>query len=229
VLLLSFALADRINWERQLRNQAQQQALDTQRIANEELEHRVHARTEELEQANRKLKELSDTDQLTGLKNRRYLNLYIEREFARAQRYQLSMAVLMIDVDHFKSINDSYGHPVGDDCLQEVAKRIRGEMRWPSDTAARYGGEEFCVVLPQTENQGAIIVAERIRNMIEFNPIETRSRNLSLTVSIGIHVIIPSPEYRVADMIAQADAALYEAKQSGRNRVVISSDLNPES
>jgi two-component system, sensor histidine kinase LadS len=220
VLLLSFALAERINRERQLRHQAQHAALETQRRANEELEQRVQERTVALEEANLKLRELSDTDQLTGLKNRRFLNLYIEKEFARAQRYQHPIAVLMIDVDHFKSINDNYGHPLGDDCLEEVANRIRKEMRWPSDTAARYGGEEFCVVLPETTSDGAQIVAERIRHKIEADPITTRSRRLSLTVSVGVHVAIPAPDSSAADFISQADAALYQAKQSGRNRVI---------
>lgn len=222
VLLLSFALAERINRERQLRHQAQHAALETQRRANEELEQRVQERTLALEEANAKLRELSDTDQLTGLKNRRFLNLYIEKEFARAQRYQHPIAVLMIDVDHFKSINDNYGHPVGDDCLTEVANRIRKEMRWPSDTAARYGGEEFCVVLPETAGDGAQIVAERIRHKIESDPIPTRSRHLSLTVSVGMHVAIPTLDSTAADFISLADAALYEAKQNGRNRIISS-------
>lgn len=222
VLLLSFALATRINRERQLRLEAQNSALDVQRKANEELEQRVQERTQALEEANTKLRELSDTDQLTGLKNRRFLNLYLEKEFARAQRYQHAIAVLMIDVDHFKSVNDTYGHPLGDDCLQEVAARIRQEMRWPTDTAARYGGEEFCVVLPETLSQGAQIVAERIRAKIEKVPIPTRAQSLSLTVSVGVHVVIPTPGGTPADLIAKADAALYEAKQHGRNKVVFS-------
>lgn len=225
VLLLSFALAARINQERKLRLEAQQNALEVQRKANEELEQRVQERTQALEEANKKLRELSDTDQLTGLKNRRFLNLFIEKEFARAQRYRHSIAVLMIDVDHFKSVNDNYGHPLGDDCLQEVASRIRQEMRWPSDTAARYGGEEFCVVLPETNPEGAAIVAERIRAKIERNPIPTRAQTLSLTVSVGTHVAIPAPGATAADFIGRADAALYEAKQRGRNQVVTSEDM----
>lgn len=228
VLLLSFALAERINRERLLRHQAQHNALETQRRANEELEQRVLERTQALEEANLKLKELSDTDQLTSLKNRRFLNLYTEKEFARAQRYQHAIAILMIDVDHFKSINDNYGHPAGDDCLQEVAQRIRREMRWPSDTAARYGGEEFCVVLPETSADGARIVAERIRNKIESAPMTTRVGPLSLTVSIGVHVSIPGNQCSAADFIGKADAALYEAKQNGRNRVTVSTEFEPE-
>lgn len=223
VLLLSFALAERINQERHLRHRAQQEALTVQRKANEELEQRVQDRTLELEAANHKLRELSDTDQLTGLKNRRFLDQYIEQEFGRAQRYRHSIAVLMIDADHFKSVNDRYGHQVGDDCLQEIARRISKEMRWPSDTAARYGGEEFCVVLPETGCEGALTVAERIRQKIEGGPIHTRTLPLSLTVSIGVHVAVPAQGDSLADFFAAADRALYQAKQAGRNRVVCNS------
>lgn len=227
VLLLSFALAARINQERKLRLQAQLDALAVQRKANAELEQRVQERTQALEEANQKLRELSDTDQLTGLKNRRFLDRYIEKEFARAQRYRHPIAVMMIDVDHFKFVNDSYGHPLGDDCLQEVAARIRAEMRWPSDVAARYGGEEFCVVLPETGVEGASIVAERIRAKIERSPIPTRAQSLSLTVSVGVHVAVPNVACSAADFVGRADAALYEAKQRGRNQVVTRDDTDP--
>ena len=220
VLLLSFALAERINRERALRLHAQKEALDTQRSANEALEKRVAERTLELQDANRKLQELSDTDQLTGLKNRRHLNSYLDKEFARALRYQHNVAVLMIDVDHFKSVNDNYGHLTGDDCLQEIAARVSREMRWPSDLAARYGGEEFCVVLPETGVDGALTVAERIRSKIEAAPMASRTWDLRLTVSIGLKVGTPTVPQDASRFVDQADAALYQAKDQGRNQVV---------
>lgn len=220
VLLLSFALAERINSERALRMQAQQEALKVQQQANEALEQRVAERTLALEDANRKLQELSDTDPLTALKNRRFLNGFLDKEFARACRYRHSVAVLMIDVDHFKSINDTHGHLTGDDCLKEVAARIRQQMRWPSDLAARYGGEEFCVVLPETSAEGAQTVAERIRASVENSPIATRSGALGLTVSIGLQVGAPASPTDAGPFVAQADGALYSAKQNGRNQVM---------
>jgi len=219
VLLLSFALAERINQERALRLQAQQEALTVQRQANEALEQRVAERTLALEEANRKLQDLSDTDQLTGLKNRRFLNSYLDKEFSRAARYGHPVAVLMIDVDHFKSVNDNYGHLAGDDCLQETANRIRQQMRWPSDLAARYGGEEFCVVLPETTLEGALTVAERIRARVEATPISSRAGDLRLTVSVGLQVGNPRGSLDAGQFVDQADAALYQAKQRGRNRV----------
>lgn len=219
VVLLSFALAERINKERALRFKAQQDALAVQQQANEELEKRVAARTLELEEANKKLQELSDTDQLTGLKNRRYLNHYLDEEVARAARYQHQIAVLLIDIDHFKAVNDTYGHLIGDDCLTEVAKRIGQQMRWPTDLAARYGGEEFCVVLPETDLKGAATVAERIREKVHSRPIDTREMNLDTSVSIGVYAEVPNSPDLSSDFLARADEALYQAKENGRNRV----------
>ena len=221
VVLLSFALAERINRERALRFQAQQDALLIQRQANEELEQRVAARTLELEEANRKLQELSDTDQLTGLKNRRCLNQYLDKEVARAARYPHTIAILLVDIDHFKSVNDTHGHLVGDDCLGEVAKRIAEQMRWPSDLVARYGGEEFCLVLPETDPQGALTVAERIREKVAERPVETGGSALDITISIGVCAAIPERPDMVNDLLARADKALYRAKKNGRNRVEI--------
>src|SRR5690606_6268012 len=194
VALLSFALAERINQERAMRYQAQQQALDTQFRATEALERRVAERTRELEIANRKLHELSATDALTGIKNRGHLDRYLQQEVSRALRYQHPLTVILIDVDHFKPINDTYGHLVGDDCLREIARRIAAESRWPSDLAARYGGEEFCMVLPETDAEGARIVAERIRQQVEATPVTTEIGALYLTVSLGVFNGIPTQE-----------------------------------
>lgn len=219
VVLLSFALAERINAERRMRYEAQEQALIATRRANEELEGRVQERTKELETLTTQLRELSNTDQLTGLHNRRHLDTVMLEEWERGKRYQRPLAVILIDIDHFKSVNDTHGHPVGDDCLQEVAQRIRNGVRWPTDFAARYGGEEFCIVLPETEAEGAITVAERIRDLIQSNNIRTRNGPLPLTISAGVHSLIPNDEATLASLLEQADSALYQAKQQGRNRV----------
>ena len=219
VVLLSFALAERINAERRMRYEAQEHALIATQRANEELEGRVQERTRELEDLTRQLRDLSNTDQLTGLHNRRHLDSVIKEEWERGKRYQRPLAVILMDIDHFKSVNDTHGHPVGDDCLQEVAKRVREGVRWPTDFASRYGGEEFCIVLPETEVEGALTVAERIRSLIESDPIATRNGPLPITISAGVHSLIPSSTSTPASLLEQADIALYQAKQEGRNRV----------
>lgn len=225
VLLLSFALAERINQERSLRIEAQAMALTTQKQANEALEERVTERTLELEQANKKLQQLSDTDQLTGLKNRRYLNQFLDDEFARSNRYKHSIAILMIDIDHFKSVNDNYGHLAGDLCLKAVAEQIRQCNREPTDLVARYGGEEFCFVLPETSNSGALVVAERILRQVENTVVSLKSGSLRVTCSIGIYAAVPASDKEVNAFIDRADAALYHAKQSGRNCLTDFTDI----
>ena len=218
-VLLSFAMAERINQERALRFNAQQQALQSQTQAREELEQRVSERTKELEQANLKLLELSQTDQLTGIKNRGFLDLYLEKQIRRFAESQRSVTVLLIDADHFKPINDTHGHQVGDDCLQEIAKRVEDETRWPGDVASRYGGEEFCVILPDTGLRGAKIVAERIRKSVAEAPVNTRIGPLNLSISIGGYAAIPNTTQEPAEFLSYADKALYAAKHNGRNQV----------
>jgi diguanylate cyclase len=181
VMLLSFALAQRINHERTKRLQLQQASLELQARINEDLEKSVAARTQELKLANEKLRELSDTDQLTGLKNRRYLNHFLEEELNRCRRYQHDLSVLILDIDHFKSINDTFGHLIGDICIKEVANRFAHQLRVPTDLSARYGGEEFCIVLPETGLQSAMTVAERIRQTICSKPIEEDQMNFEKT------------------------------------------------
>lgn len=226
VLLLSFALAERINQERSLRIEAQTMALVTQKQANEALEEKVAERTLELEQANRKLQELSDTDQLTGLKNRRYLNQFLEDEFSRSSRYSHSIAILMIDIDHFKSVNDNYGHLSGDRCLKAVAEQIRLSNREPTDLVARYGGEEFCFVLPETDSQGARVVAERILQQVENTVVTLKNGSLRVTCSIGLYAAVPESAKDVNLFIDRADEALYHSKQNGRNCLTDFGDLS---
>lgn len=235
VILLSFALAERINEERRKRfeaqhnilvserelRQAREEALDIQKQATQSLELRVKERTKELEELNHKLEELSATDQLTGLKNRRYLDQSLAEEFARCSRYGHTMAVLLMDIDHFKSFNDSYGHLVGDECLKDVAHCVRKGLRWPSDRAARYGGEEFCVILPETDKEGAFTVAERVRKNVENLNFMVNDKRVPVTISIGVAVLVPNQNLGVSFVLETADNALYESKEAGRNRVTL--------
>lgn len=174
----------------------------------------------ELQEANARLLELAATDTLTGLLNKRSLDEALARDLARADRARSWLGIAFLDVDHFKSVNDTRGHQVGDAVLKAVAEIILRSLR-AGDLVARYGGEEFVAVLPGSDVTGAIIVAERIRRQIEATPIETPSGTLRLTASFGVAAIKgPGCRRAAADLLARADAALYEAKRTGRNRVV---------
>lgn len=174
---------------------------------------------EELLRVNAALEELARVDALTGLFNRRCLLERLEAELSRIKRYGGPLSVLMIDVDHFKAVNDTYGHPVGDRVLAGVAHDLAASLR-RTDVAGRVGGEEFCVLLPGTPLAGAAQVAERLRMTISRRTFEVDSTSLHVTCSIGAAGLEgggSSPE----DVLGRADKALYEAKHGGRNRVVV--------
>jgi diguanylate cyclase (GGDEF)-like protein len=164
------------------------------------------------------------TDVLTGWHNRRYLQVRLNEELARARRESSNLVCLMIDIDYFKNINDSFGHAAGDIALRELAQRIEAQVR-ASDVAARYGGEEFVVLMPKTDVQSGVLLAERIRGAVSELPIDLgNGREVTATVSIGISTV--SPERSDNDLkttgeslLARADVALYKAKAAGRNRV----------
>ncbi|MDX1588065.1 MAG: 7TM diverse intracellular signaling domain-containing protein [Oleiphilaceae bacterium] len=221
VVLLSFALAQRINVERRLRYEAQSETLATARRLNMELEDRVHERTRELESLNRKLNELSVTDELTGLRNRRHMDHVLRLELERAKRSGRPLAVALLDIDHFKPVNDNHGHPVGDECLKLVSEIIHAGLRWPSDTATRYGGEEFAIIFPDTDAQGAFVVVERIRERIRETRIEVDELMLSLTVSAGIYSPPIHPSLTPEELLRGADEGLYQAKENGRDKTCI--------
>lgn len=168
--------------------------------------------------AEQDLAELAATDSLTGLANRRQLDQVLRREWARAQRNHRPLAVLMVDVDHFKAFNERHGHQGGDEALRKVADAIARSIRRPADLAARYGGEEFLVVLPETERQGAQVLAERIRRSVEALPMYAEDTQ-PVTVSIGIGCYTPGAQQDLATLLGSADDALYCAKRNGRNRV----------
>lgn len=174
--------------------------------------------------AMKKLEMVSRIDGLTQLFNRSHWQSRLSEEFSRAARYQTPLSLIMFDLDHFKKVNDTYGHLGGDAVLCNVARVVRSSLR-ENDIAGRYGGEEFGIILPNTPEAGAMIVADRIRASIEASPVPFEEREIKATSSLGV------AEYRpgVADceeLIAQADAALYRAKEGGRNRVILHSTMS---
>lgn len=173
---------------------------------------------EQVEDEKSRLEKLSLTDFLTGIYNIRYFYHRIIEEYSRAQRYELPISCLMLDIDHFKKINDKYGHRVGDMVLKEFAQVLKKYSR-KSDVLARYGGEEFILLLPQTAVEGALSEAERIRGIVENHRFRSLKNREGLTISIGLSVS-PNDQIRTHDdLISCADQALFDAKNLGRNRV----------
>ena len=173
--------------------------------------------------ANQRNRILSITDALTGAYNRRYLMEQLPRELERCRRYAYPLSVLMCDIDRFKQINDNRGHAAGDDVLQQFAARAQKSIRTNSDWVSRYGGEEFLIVLPETEHEGAMAVAEKIRTLIASSPFATRSGDLVATASFGVASTGPSgPDIslKVDALIRCADECMYRSKQEGRDRTI---------
>lgn len=179
---------------------------------------------DELKQALVELEKLATTDPLTGIANRRHLLVLGEREFQRTHRYKNPFSVLMIDIDHFKLINDNYGHSIGDKALKIMADVTVNALR-KVDIFGRFGGEEFVVFLPETKADEALVVAERIREAIATTPIYVDDQTIHITVSIGV-TIYNSSEISLDGLLMEADKALYDAKKQGRNQVVIYPKFN---
>ncbi len=194
------------------------------RKAKEELEVQVAARTHELTILNEELHRLSLSDGLTGIGNRRSLDELLEREWKRAEREQMTLAILMIDLDFFKLFNDTYGHLAGDECLKKVAVTIQCMIKRTTDFVGRYGGEEFAVILPATDASGAMRVGEKIRFAVETLAIPHQCSLLGgvVTVSIGVASRVPERHSKATVLLEAADQALYRAKLAGRNQVAIS-------
>lgn len=178
-----------------------------------------HAARLELEQSNLHLKEAAATDFLTALINRRHIQIHLERELARARRSGAPLGFIMIDLDHFKRVNDTYGHEAGDAVLMHVGKVLKGRMR-ASDVVARYGGEEFLVVAPGADLPSTVRLAEALRGLLESQPTQRGDLTIPVRASLGVALFDRERDSSAQDVVARADKALYAAKARGRNRVV---------
>jgi diguanylate cyclase (GGDEF)-like protein len=201
--------------------QQQQQLIEK----NKELQREIKER-QRVERAllalNQQLQVFALLDGLTGVANRRKFDEYLNLEWQRLVRENLPLSMLLCDVDFFKNYNDTYGHLSGDYCLQQIAQTIQSVVKRPTDLLARYGGEEFAVILPNTDSQGAVCVAEKIRQEVYKLKIpHAQSRiDIFVTISIGVTTILPNQEVLPSTLIEIVDKALYTAKAQGRNRIM---------
>lgn len=188
----------------------------------------VNERTEELNRVNNMLiaanvilEQISMIDGLTSIENRRAFDIAYQKTWRLCMRERMPLALIMIDIDHFKVFNDTYGHLAGDQALIRIAEAIKDVIRRPGDLAARYGGEEFVVMLMNTNGEVVEIVAEKIRRKVEELGIKNEKINTVLTVSLGVASIIPNDKMAAEKIIDSADKALYKAKEDGRNKIVV--------
>jgi len=192
---------------------------------NLELEKIINIRTKELSDANSLLQTQCNTDGLTNISNRRHFDYLLLQEWNRGQRSGTPLGVIMLDIDHFKNLNDDYGHLVGDHCLQRLAQGLSQSARRGGELVARYGGEEFVMILPDTDIQAAFETAKHIQEMILSLAIpHARSSIGIVTVSMGVASLQPSIDKSPVELIQRADSALYRAKLAGRNCIKLDDD-----
>jgi two-component system, cell cycle response regulator len=187
---------------------------------------RVLSLMDEVIAAREQLRHQATHDVLTGLSNRRAIRDLLSLELARAARQRTPVGVVMVDIDHFKQVNDTYGHIAGDAVLSEVAARMRSQMR-AYDSAGRYGGEEFLLILPGCDIQSAVVKADALRALIGGTPVLTQERPINIAASMGVAVYAEDSGFAPDDLIYQADTALYQAKRNGRNCVKVMDMLQP--
>lgn len=243
-VLFSYTIADRVSLERKRRlttqtelaereralRVTQERLLQTETAAKQDLEQQVHERTKditrilgELESQNKVLTELSINDGLTRVRNRRFFNDIYPELWNEAIQKSCWISVILIDIDHFKSVNDNYGHLLGDQCLVSVATGLKQVVSRPTDVICRYGGEEFIIVLLDTDQQAATRVAQRLRSHIADLVIETERTNIRITASLGVAGITPKQTDNPLQLISDCDKALYQSKEKGRNQVTTAS------
>ncbi|MGQ9805579.1 MAG: diguanylate cyclase domain-containing protein [Chlorobiales bacterium] len=196
-----------------------QQEIAMRRAAEE----RLNESLIELERAKKQLEQLATIDSLTDIPNRRSIDETLQREWLKAMRTSEPLALMMIDIDHFKNYNDYYGHQAGDECLRKVAQAIRASLRRPTDYVGRYGGEEFIVLLTHSDWEKTKHMAEKILESVRLLKLPHHASPTAeiVTISAGVNIVIPTPKLSVSSLIHQADEALYQAKHSGRNQFVL--------
>lgn len=240
VVIMAAVLAMRYSDERKAKQKIQQETIEqAQRIrenreealrleaeANERLEQMVQERTLELEvtlrelnDVNQKLIEQTTLDSLTGVKNRNAFDRRLVAEGRISRRQQTPMALLMLDIDKFKAVNDEFGHLGGDHCIQSIAQTITEQLKRPMDLVSRFGGEEFAVILPNTDISGALVLAESIRAAIASATLQWDQKPMHLSASIGVSAAVIESDEHPIKLLELADKALYQAKRNGRNRV----------
>ncbi len=188
-----------------------------------DLQRQLENSNAQLEESNRELHRLSSLDGLTGIANRRQFDKMLDQEWQRALRNCTELSLIMIDIDYFKMYNDTYGHQAGDDCLKTVALALDRIVHRPSDVVARYGGEEFALILPETDAQGALRVAEKMRDTVARLNIRHEASKVTnkISLSIGVASMNPRGGENPDMLLAASDDALYRAKHAGRNRVEV--------
>lgn len=211
---------------------AQEELLKLKSQNQEKLEDRVQERTlelnialQELEEVNRELEQKNTLDELTGLYNRRFYDQKILAEYRRSKRNLTPLTLVLIDIDHFKEVNDTYGHLAGDRCLTWLSKQILHSLKRGSDMAFRYGGEEFCLLLPDTDEEGAIAFADKLRENISKQAFTYNGKNIKLTISNGLFTYHQQENITPEQIFSCADKALYQAKHNGRNQTQVCSEI----
>jgi len=206
---------------------AKESLLEVQKRYQDDLEYKVEERTLELEitlrelsEVNQELERLNAIDPLTGAHNRRHFDKRLRSEGRRSRREQTPLSLVIIDVDHFKKINDKYGHDGGDECLIHVTKVFQQHIHRPTDDLCRIGGEEFAIILPNTDLEGAFHVAENMRSSLEASPLEYENKMINLTASAGVSTTVIVGEDHAQQLFKFTDELLYEAKAAGRNKVI---------
>lgn len=199
----------------------QSEAEETLEAAIQERTFELNIALQELEEANRELEKKNTTDELSGLYNRRYFDQKFLAEYRRSKRELTPLSLVLIDIDHFKKVNDTYGHLVGDDCIRTVGTLIKTQLKRSSDVACRYGGEEFCLILPHTDQTGAEGFANAFRENIAQRVLFAGDKQFTMTVSCGVVTYQQQEGVTLEQLFEFADQALYKAKDSGRNNVQV--------